>query len=730
MNSEPQFSVKELSFSAENIPLLEKDYYTKEFWPVVYILSDGNVKEAYVGETTDANARLSTHLKNNHKKKLTSVHLISSKKFNKSVTLDFESNLIQYMSGDGQYKLLNGNLGLTNHNYYQKWDIYRQIFHSVWNTLRTKGIAKHSIEYIDNSDLFKYSPYKSLTKEQVKGLKMILNSIIDRDSKNVIIEGGAGTGKTILAVFLFKMLNSDGEDFNFEEFGDEEKVFIELINIIKEIYPKPKMGLVVPMSSFRSTLKKVFSNVGGLTASMVIGPAGVTRERYDILLVDESHRLRRRINLGAYFGAFDNACERLGFDKHKHNELDWVIKQSNKAVLFYDENQSIKPSDVQKEDFDRLKKNKETQIEKLESQFRVKGGNSYVNFTDKLLNTCLPEDHDKFIPKNYELVLFDSLDKMIKTVREKNEEGGLSRLVAGYSWEWVSKRNPEAFDIEIEGIELRWNTTNDDWINSKNSIKEVGCIHTTQGYDLNYTGVIFGNEISYDPDSDQIFIKEENYYDRYGKQSIEDPEKLKNYIINIYKTILLRGIKGTYVYACDDNLRKYLSKYIPKNELEEKVETKILTHHKVKPFENSVPLYSLKVAAGEFGDFQRVEDHDWVKVSNRYRNLKDLFACEVIGESMNKVIPNGSLCLFRKYAGGSRNGKIVLVEHSEFIDADYGSCYTVKEYHSKKRHEGDEWAHDLILLKPLSYIKNYNTIELSDDGERSFNVIGIFECVL
>lgn len=143
-----------------------------------------------------------------------------------------------------------------------------------------------------------------------------------------------------------------------------------------------------------------------------------------------------------------------------------------------------------------------------------------------------------------------------------------------------------------------------------------------------------------------------------------------------------------------------------------------------------MPLYSLKVAAGEFGDFQRVEDHDWVKVPNRYRNLKDLFACEVIGESMNKVIPNGSLCLFRKYAGGSRNGKIVLVEHSEFIDADYGSCYTVKEYHSKKRHDGDEWAHDLILLKPLSYIKNYNTIELSDDGERSFNVIGIFECVL
>lgn len=730
MNSEQQYSVKELTFSADNLPLLDNDYFAKDFWPVVYILSDGNVKEAYVGETTDAYARLNTHLKNNQKRKLSSVHLITSKKFNKSVTLDFESNLIQYMSGDGQYKLLNGNLGLANHNYYQKWDVYREIFHSVWNTLRSKGVAKHSIEYIDNSDLFKYSPYKSLTKEQIKGLKTILKSILDQNSKNVIIEGGAGTGKTILAVFLFKMLNSDGEDFNFEEFGEEEKKFIELINKIKSIYPDPKMGLVVPMSSFRSTLKKVFRNVGGLTASMVIGPAKVSREHYDILLVDESHRLRRRVNLGAYFGAFDKASERLGFDSNKNNELDWIVKQSDKAVLFYDEGQSIKPSDVLKEDFDKLKKAKGTRIERLESQFRVKGGNSYVNFIDKLLNTRLSEDQSKFEAKNYEFLLFDSIEELIKTVREKNEESGLSRLVARYSWEWVSKREPEKYDIDIENVELRWNTTNDDWINSENSIDEVGCIHTTQGYDLNYAGVIFGNEISYDPENDQIIIKEENYYDRYGKQSIEDPEDLKNFIINIYKTILLRGIKGTYVYVCDENLREYLSKYIPKSQTDENTDTEVFSSNEVVPFENSVPLHSLKVAAGEFGDFQKAEEHDWVKVPNRYRDLKNLFACQIVGESMNKVIPNGSICLFRKYTGGSRNGKIVLVEHSDFIDADYGSCYTVKEYHSKKKQKDGEWEHESILLKPLSYNEEFDDIDLSEDGERNFRVIGTFECVL
>jgi len=728
MNSEQQYSVKELAFSAENLPLMDKDYFAQDYWPIVYILSDGSIKEAYVGETTDAQARLNTHLKNNQKRKLSSVHLITSNKFNKSVTLDFESNLIQYMAGDGQYKLLNGNLGLANHNYYQKRDVYRDIFHSVWNTLRSKGIARHSIEHIDNSDLFKYSPYKSLTKEQIKGLKTILESILDQNSKNIIIEGGAGTGKTILAIFLFKMLNLDEKEFNFEEFGEEEKEFIELITKIKAIYPEPKMGLVVPMSSFRSTLKKVFRNVSGLTTSMVIGPAEVSRVNYDILLVDESHRLRRRVNLGAYFGAFDKACERLGFDKNRHTELDWIVKQSNKAVLFYDEGQSIKPSDVLKEDFDAIKNSNVTRIEKLESQFRVKGGNAYVDFIGKLLNNRFSEDQIKFEAKNYEFLLFESIENMIDTIREKNKENGLSRLVAGYSWEWVSKRDPEAHDIEIQDVELRWNTTNDDWINSENSIDEVGCIHTTQGYDLNYTGVIFGNEISYNPEKDQIFIKEENYFDRYGKQSIEDPKELKNFIINIYKTILLRGIRGTYVYVCDDNLREYLSQYIPKNATNNESEVEEFSHDEVVPFENSVPLYSLKVAAGEFGDFQRVEDHDWIKIPNKFKNLEDLFACRVIGESMNKVIPNGALCLFRKYSGGSRNGRIVLVEHSDFIDADYGSCYTVKEYHSEKKQKAKEWEHESILLKPLSSHEEFDDIVLNSEGD--YRVVGVFECVL
>src|SRR5690606_6735419 len=121
-------------------------------------------------------------------------HIVTSEKFNKSATLDIESNLIKYMSGDGQYQLLNGNLGLANHNYFQKNEVYWGLFTSIWDALRTEGVAKHSLEHITNSDLFKYSPYKSLSRDQRVGLLGIINSLLDDKHPKVIIEGGAGTG--------------------------------------------------------------------------------------------------------------------------------------------------------------------------------------------------------------------------------------------------------------------------------------------------------------------------------------------------------------------------------------------------------------------------------------------------------------------------------------------------------------------------------------------------------
>jgi DUF2075 family protein len=461
---------------------------------------------------------------------------------------------------------------------------------------------------------------------------------------------------------------------------------------------------------------------------MVISPSELARQHYDIVLVDESHRLRKRKNLGAYFGNFDKTCASLGMDKHLCSEVDWVCKQASKSIFFYDQGQSIKPSDTDGEVFQRLKSASESVTHQLLSQFRVKAGQPYVEFVDNLLN-CRVSGESVFSVKNYDLKVFDSLDDMISTINEKEQQVGLSRLIAGYSWPWASKKDSAAYDITIGDIQLRWNSTNTDWINKKDSHKEVGCIHTTQGYDLNYAGIIFGEEIRYDRDTQSIVIDKDRYCDRNGRQGIRNPEELKQYIINIYRTIMLRGISGTFVYACDEALREYLKQHIPLHtDTRPGPETGDVV--KLVPYVNAVPLFDLQVAAGDFSDVQTAEHRDWVAVPDGVRVREGMFACRVIGESMNRVIPNNTLCLFRPDSGGSRNGKTVLVECIDTIDTDSGSRYTVKVYKSFKTENKHGWHHAFIQLNPNSHENSFQPLELTEDEALRYQVVGEFVCVI
>jgi hypothetical protein len=308
---------------------------------------------------------------------------------------------------------------------------------------------------------------------------------------------------------------------------------------------------------------------------------------------------------------------------------------------------------------------------------------------------------------------------MVHQIKLRDEEHGLSRLIAGYSWEWISNKNKDAYDIEIEGLQLRWNSTSTDWINSENALNEVGCIHTTQGYDLNYAGIIFGNEISYDKANKQIIIKKENYFDKNGKQSIVNPDELTSYVVNIYKTLMLRGIKGTYIYVCDEDLREYLSQYISKTEKKKEV-----LFSEVE-FENSIPVYNLNVGHGEFG----AVSSGWTNLPSGYSFSTDYFACIFIGDSMNKVIPNGSICLFRKCSGVSVDGQIVLVEQKSLKDPDFGSCYTIREYQSVKITNDEHIKSNRIFLQTLS--NNMSDEEsIQDNKENPFKIIATFECIL
>ena len=733
MNYNQDFEINKIQFNNNGLNSIQLQYFVADNWPIVYILNNEGVKQAYVGETTDTNSRMFSHLQSQSKKHLKEAHFISSKKFNKSATLDIESNLIKYLHADGKFKLLNGNLGLVNHSYYQRDEYYSSLFREIWNSLISKGIANHSLEHISNSDLFKYSPYKTLSLDQRKNLMLIIDALISDSKKSIFVEGGAGTGKTIIAIFLFKLMLTSDEDFNYKEFGEDELEFINKVKLLKQKYPSPKMGLVIAMSSFRKTIKNVFSNIEGLNHKMVIGPSDLSKTKYDIVFVDEAHRLRKRVNLTNY-ASFDNTARALGLIPNETDELEWTQLQSLKALYFYDPKQSIKPSDVNPEEFNKIKGSSNSKTVQLYSQFRSKGGNGYVKFVDDLLDQKITDAKYKYSSKNYDVLLFDNFKDFVSELSSKNTQHQLSRFVAGYGWQWISKNDKSKYDIVIDGLRFQWNHDNIEFILKDVNAEQIGCIHTTQGYDLNYVGLIFGPEIILNPQTNQIEILQENYYDTNGQNTITDINVLKQYIINIYKTIMLRGILGCYLYVSDENLRNYFKKHIYSfNEnISPIIDTTETKEIKLIPFENSVPLYSLKVAAGEFKFNDNIPEENFILVPEGVKITKDHFACKIIGNSMNKIVQDGQIALFKWYNGGSRNGLMVIAEYYDHQDLDYGSCYTFKEYYSQKTINEESWHHEKIILKPKSFDSSYQDIVINPDSinEKTFSVKGIFDRVI
>ena len=545
--------VESIAFDADTSEKI-KDIKYGENWPVVYIIN--NDREAYIGETVNASVRASQHFRREERKRLTQISLIGDDKFNKSVILDLETFLINHMAADGKFVLQNSNMGTQPHKYYQQAE-YEKGFGAIWNQLKEHNLVVNSIKYIQNSDIFKYSPYKTLNLDQYRVIDAIIQEFADNrfaeSGSSIVVNGGAGTGKTVLAVYLMKLLSESNEGI--ERDSEMDPGYEYIAENLKKLGTM-KIGFVVPMQSLRTTIKKVFSNVKHLKKSMVISPIEVPKEKYDLLIVDEAHRLRQRKALSQY-PVFDKNNRQLGFD-NSGTELDWILKCSRNQVFFYDSMQSVKPSDIDKTKFDELQEN--SKVLELKSQFRCAGGNDYIKYIKSVLSDNPPEAGRLF--PGYDLKIFDDIEEMLSAVKEKDKEHGLCRTVAGYSWKWISKNNKELYDINISGHKYRWNTVNRDWVNSSDSINEIGCIHTIQGYDLNYAGVIFGNEIRFDRVRKEIYIEKSSYYDLQGKTALNKEEDLKEYILNIYKTLMTRGIKGTYVYVCNDELREYLKNYI------------------------------------------------------------------------------------------------------------------------------------------------------------------------
>lgn len=511
----------------------------------LYILENG--KEVYIGETKDVEQRSEEHKKMRDlcsRYSFPRIHILTGETFEETPAKHFETLLIRLMRADGKFHILNTK---TEWQHYFRKNEFELCFDQVWLKLEKMGLVKQKdFQTVLNLSQYKFSPDMPLTQAQYDALTSIVHTIDSQEMlphkkdflpRPILISGDPGTGKTVVATSLFHYLRTHAA------------------------YKDLKIGLVYAASSTRGEIQEVFKSVAGLRKKDVIAPIGVTKEKYDIIICDEAQRLRRSKNAGRYYTAtLRKVNRRLGLDD-SCDELDWILNCSKYQILFYDEKQSVSPSDITKDSFEKrlYARNRGIRPIALKEQLRICAGDEYVPYIYDVLYQRTP------IAKQfngYDFKLFQSFDRMFQQVKEKESSVGLCRLCSGYAWKWIAKDKPDTPDIQLEHTSIWWNRQTSGWLRNPKATEEMGSIYTLPGLDLNYAAVVIGPELFYDPTDNCIKIDRSHFYDNKVKTNTADDD-LKRYILNTYAVFLTRGIMGTYVYVCDDNLRSYLQKYIP-----------------------------------------------------------------------------------------------------------------------------------------------------------------------
>ena len=382
-----------------------------------------------------------------------------------------------------------------------------------------------------------------LLDEQKTVLEKIVNATNESllgQKRVLIINGGPGTGKSVISINALARLTS------------------QRLNV-KYVTPN-----AAPRAVFEAKLKKIFGKAD--IRSLFSGSGSFTeteKSSFDTLIVDEAHRLKMKS------GMFKNLGE---------NQVMEIIKTAKTSVFFIDEAQKVTWSDVGEISMiEEQAKLAGAIVERLEltSQFRCSGSDDYMAWLDETLGVGPGSTH-YFSPEKFDFQIFDSPLEMHNKIKEKNKVNNKSRVVAGYCWDWISQKRPDLKDITIDpfGYKATWNLTSDgsEWIISPKSVEEVGCIHTCQGLEVDYVGVIIGRDLvaidgvlKTDPSAR---ARTDASLKGYKKELKEDPIgaelKADELIRNTYRTLMSRGMKGCYVYFVDEATSEYFKSKLPK----------------------------------------------------------------------------------------------------------------------------------------------------------------------
>lgn len=565
--------------------------------------------------------------------------------------------------------------------------------------------------------------------------KLAHESILAADSRAgqakqvIIVQGGPGTGKSVIAINLLGALIARQRNVRY---------------VSKNAAPRAVYEAKLTGTFTKTRISNLFCGSGAFV------DVGV--DTYDTLIVDEAHRLN------AKSGLYRNLGE---------NQIIELISAARCTVFFVDDDQRVTLLDIgHSEEIRRQARSLGAEITELElsSQFRCNGSDGYLAWLDHTLEirgTANP----MLDTAEYDFRVLDSPADLHALIESRNKVNNRSRLVAGYCWSWPSKKDPQAWDINLPEFDYRrrWNLDKDGslWIVMPDSVQQVGCIHTCQGLELDYVGVIIGPDLAY-RDGQMVTDATKRAPSDQSVKGLKamlrtEPAtatRLADAIIkNTYRTLLTRGMKGCYVYCTDAPLAAHLRARLraepeaigirsPAEEAgreQQRTESNVVPLRRVTQQERdagtvAVPVVDLRFAAGGFSGLQVLEDsaHDWVALPDWVTPQPGLFVAQVRGESMNRRIPCGAWCLFRASPSGSREGKVVVVQHRSIDDPETGGRYTVKVYRSKKVATDDGgWRHERITLYPDSDLPGFTPIELSlNDAEEGFAVIAEFLMVL
>lgn len=364
-------------------------------------------------------------------------------------------------------------------------------------------------------------------------LQLACKSQKDGKKRTIIVEGGPGTGKSVIAVQLLVGLTKKNQ---FVQYVSKNQA-------PRNVY-KAKLKGTVKLSSVDNMFRGSASYVH------------VGKDQINTLIVDEAHRLEERSQYTKKTG--------------NENQIKEVINAAKCSVFFIDESQRVTMSDIGS--IDEIKKwakaesSEVTQL-KLLSQFRCNGSDGYLAWVDNTLE-IQPTANYNLEDIDYDIRILDSPLEVRELIIEKNKINHRSRMLAGYCWDWIrdGKNNSEVHDIKIGDFEMSWNLGNSIFALDDTSIDEVGCIHTSQGLEFDYVGLIIGDDMRYEDHHIVTDVSKRAKTDqsmkgikKLDKQDHCKAEKKADEIIkNTYRTLMTRGMKGCYIYCTDQNLRNYL----------------------------------------------------------------------------------------------------------------------------------------------------------------------------